>query len=586
MKILLLQLPVPSSDFSYAYEHVPLACGYLCASVRHGKPHLLCHILDHEICSYGSDSMIINSILDYDPDLIGFSCYLWNIERTLYIARKLREKGCGATIVVGGPEITEDNIWLMSNNVPDIYIIGEGEHIFTNLLADLKNLRIKRGTVVKTQNRLDLQTVFSPYFSGVLNPSNANTILLEGSRGCLYTCSYCYYHKSAKGIRNFDANWIIRHFEWSIEQKIKEIIFIDPSFLARPDIDSLLKAISTMNKERKIELFAEINAEHCNKKRAKLLAEAGFVQVEVGLQSTNPVVLRNINRSYNIKKFVEGAKWLRNNDIKVTLDLIVGLPGDNLESIIRSIDFVVENGLCDELNLYPLSILPGTEIRKKAEKLGLKYMKRPPYYAFETKDMKTEDIRKAFQYAEETSGFDFFPPEIPVSLQKVIPLTSCIELTEVANLKNYQIQNLANVLTIKLNSLSWLDETSSLKKFAASVIEENPFIHLNWVIPLEFTLPNSIGLNKLQSLYVNRDHPSDREFFSTKSIINSVQVFVTKENNLWIWIPPDGDNSEFRLIPHNTSPEELGILEDEVRKLISAWTNSQTVSYKITEVLG
>ncbi len=589
MKVLLVQLPVQSCDFSYAYEHIPLAAGYLCTLLKKYAPNTRAQILDSRICAYGSDSLIVKSILEYDPDIVGFSCYLWNIERTMYIARKLRENGCKATFIAGGPEITEDNEWVISSNVFDIYIIGEGEKAFIETVYIPTELKSRPFRLVKKASLPDVDSIPSPYIEGVLEASFAKTILLESARGCCYRCSYCYYHKSSGSMRFFETNQVIKNIEWGLDNDISEIVFIDPSFLARPDVESFLRAISEANRDRKIQLYAEINAEHCSRSTVELMNSAGFVQVEVGLQSINERALKLVNRSFIPDRFLKGIRLLQDFGIKIALDLIVGLPGDSIDDVIRSIDFALENELFDELNLYPLSILPGTEIRRKSRALGISYMSKPPYYITETPYMKPEDINKAFRYAEDVSGFDFFPPEVPACLDESINLVTCLEISGSKDTEMENLDEFTNTLSIKLKGDFWWRFSNKVKNFIKKIIEKNPFMTLNWIVPIEYVPPGGYGLKCLQNLYFPRNHPSDREYFSTRSMIGSIQVFAMLNKSFWIWIPPDLSIGEFRVIPTSENygkPEDMNIAEVEVKKVLSEWTNHGNPAYRITEIMS
>ncbi len=584
MKVLLVQLPVQSCDFSYAYEHIPLAVGYLSALLRKRPLNADVQILDNRICAFGSDSLIVKSILEHDPDIVGFSCYLWNIERTMYIARQLRQCGCKAIFIAGGPEITEDNEWVISSDVFDIYIVGEGEEAFTRIICKLMERQSRPKGLTERASPPDVNSIPSPYINGVLSASFAKTVLLESARGCCYRCSYCYYHRSSAFMRFFEIDRVLRNIEWSLRNGISEIIFIDPSFLARPDIKSFLRVLSCANSDRIIQFYAEANAEHCSRPIAELMARAGFVQVEVGLQSINKKALRLVKRTFMPDRFLEGIRALQEFGIKIALDLIVGLPGDSLDDVMRSVDFVVENELFDELNLYPLSILPGTEIRKYARTMGIGYMSKPPYYITETPYMKLEDIKEAFRYAEDLSGFDFFPPEVPVCLDESINMVTCLEMSDIFGTGMEHPDNLASVLSIKLKGDFWWKHLNEVKNFVKKILRENLYMTLNWIIPVEYVPAGRYGLECLQNLYFSRNHPSDREFFSTRAVIGSIQVFVVLNGNSWIWIPPDLSDGEFRVI---LPPEDdMPVLEIRIREILSEWTDTPDPPYRITEVMS
>ena len=125
MKIILLQLPLQGHDFFFSHENIPLAGGYL-KVVAAGQGADV-ELLPQHLMSYGSDQSILHFLSDSRPDMVGMTCYVWNIERSLFLAAKIREKLPGSFVVLGGPEVTPDNEFLLRHRVFDIGVVGEGE---------------------------------------------------------------------------------------------------------------------------------------------------------------------------------------------------------------------------------------------------------------------------------------------------------------------------------------------------------------------------------------------------------------------------------------------------------------------------
>jgi hypothetical protein len=130
------------------------------------------------------------------------------------------------------------------------------------------------------------------------------------------------------------------------------------------------------------------------------MVQAGLCHVEVGLQSINPVALRTVGRRFDEERFISGLRLLRDAGVKVMTDVMVGLPGDRLADVKRAIDFVLDQDLCDELGVYPLSVLPGTVLRAQARRFGIEYLPEPPYLITKSSTMNRDDIREAFAYAK------------------------------------------------------------------------------------------------------------------------------------------------------------------------------------------
>ena len=151
---------------------------------------------------------------------------------------------------------------------------------------------------------------------------------------------------------------------------------------------------------------------------ADLLAAAGFKWFEIGLQSTNANALTLMNRKTDPTNFLKGINALKKRGITTEIDLILGLPGDDPDGFENTIGFILDNNLNDDIQLYPLSILPGTEFRRNAEKLGLTYDKQPPYTVLKTKTFSEDEILDAFMYAEDALEVSFYPmPDLDLSFR-------------------------------------------------------------------------------------------------------------------------------------------------------------------------
>ena len=243
-----------------------------------------------------------------------------------------------------------------------------------------------------------------------------NVMLLESQRGCPYRCGYCYYNKSHDGLSFADEAHLLQGVQWALDQRVKELYLLDPSLNAHPGLEDLLRKISKINSNRHLKIISEIRAEAIDEKLADLLAAAGFSWFEIGLQSTNPRALKIMNRPTHIKRFARGAKHLKQRGILPVIDLIVGLPGDDLQGFSRSVQFLAENKLADDVQVFPLSVLPGTDFRLNSHELGLRFDKSPPYTLIENATFSADDMLLAFDYAEVRFDSVLFPmPDLDIS---------------------------------------------------------------------------------------------------------------------------------------------------------------------------
>jgi radical SAM superfamily enzyme YgiQ (UPF0313 family) len=409
-RVLLVQLPIPRQNFGRKTGNVPLGAACLKQAVR-DLSGVAVDILPESIVSYLSDAALVEAIRDRRPDVLGFTVFSWNIERSLYVCEKIKEAG-GPRIVFGGPEITPDNALPRAPQV-DFRVYGEGEAVFRRLLSEPGFWA--NGSAAESAADI-FRSAESPYLSGWLEPEAQRLMLLETQRGCPYRCGFCYYNKSRAGLVFAEEEHLLRAVAWAVERRMNEVYLLDPSLNARPDLKRLLAGIGRLNAEKRIHLFSEIRAEAIDETLADLLAAAGFTWFEIGLQSTNPKALKIMNRPTRLDRFVQGAQRLKQRGITPSLDLIIGLPGDDLAGFMRSVDFVADHDLQDDIQIFPLAVLPGTSFRRRYRELGLGFEAHPPYTVSATPTFTPEDFQLAYDYAEMRLDTVFFPlPDLDLS---------------------------------------------------------------------------------------------------------------------------------------------------------------------------
>ncbi len=410
VRALLVQLPVPRLNYGVHTGNIPLGAACLKQAARSVSGTQV-DILPESIAAYLGDAALLQLLSEQKPDIVGFTVYCWNLERSLYFAKKLKES-IASRIVFGGPEITPDNPAAISDAV-DFYVYGEGEAIFIKLLEDPTTWNAGRaqepaGALFKASP--------SPYLLNLLEPEIENVMLLETQRGCPYRCGYCYYNKSHVGLSFADEKHLLQGVQWALDHHVKELYLLDPSLNVHPGLKQLLKKISRINKHRHLEIISEIRAENIDAELAELFAAAGFSWFEIGLQTTNLQALKIMNRPTQLAQFVRGARLLKQNGMTPAIDLIVGLPGDDLQGVSRSVEFVAENNLADDIQVFPLLVLPGTDFRLNSTDLGLRFEKTAPYTLVESDTFSADDLLLAFDYAEVRFDVVLYPmPDLDVS---------------------------------------------------------------------------------------------------------------------------------------------------------------------------
>lgn len=426
-RVLLVQLPIPPVEGAPAEGNVPLAAGYLAVYARRRQLHEAyeLEILPGQLVNQWSDQGLLKAVLDRRPWLVGFSCYLWNIERSLWLAQALKQADPQVQIVLGGPEITADNLWVFEHPAVDYAVIGEGEQTFADLLSWLSDgpagktpgappipglwWRTAAGMPPHRTVLASLDEVSSPYLAGILDPGPERLMMLETLRGCRFRCKFCYYPKAYDRLYYLSPEQIRAHLDYAARHGVEEIVLLDPTLNQRPDFESFLGLLAEGNPDRRFRFFGELRAEGLRPSTAEGLRRAHFTEVEVGLQSLDPQVGSLMGRPTNRRAFEEGVRALLDAGIAVRLDLILGLPGQTADSFRRTLDEVLRSRLFSAVQVFNLSVLPGTEFRQHAQGLGLHYQPRPPYYVLGTPSMALEEMYDLMAEAQEALGVEFDP---------------------------------------------------------------------------------------------------------------------------------------------------------------------------------
>lgn len=414
-QVLLIQLPLPQLNFGHQTGNIPFAAACLKQTAQSIK-NVKIEILPQSFASYLGDAAILNQVDRRRPEIIGFTVYLWNVQRTLHLARRIKQI-YSPRIIMGGPEVTPDNP-LVHDSAIDFNVYGAGEAIFAELLQSSGPWSRRSGYGSEPQH---FATWPSPYISVPLSPDLEGTMLLETMRGCPHRCAYCYYTKSRTGLVFKEDHIVLEGVAWARGRNIREVYFLDPSLNSRPGLKVLLKEIARLNSDHKLSLISEIRADFVDDELAGLLAAAGFKWLEIGLQSTNPVALKQMHRNTDLKRFVDGAQRLKRRRIDAAVDIIVGLPGDDPDGFDRTTRFVVDHDLHHDIQVFPLSLIPGTEFRQRHKELGLIYAPTPPYTVISTPDFSEGDMIEAFDLAEERFDIALYPlPDLDLAFQTAL----------------------------------------------------------------------------------------------------------------------------------------------------------------------
>ncbi|MSS43833.1 DUF4080 domain-containing protein [Anaerosalibacter bizertensis] len=364
-----------------------------------------------EICEFTinqNKDYIAGEIYKMNPDIIAFSCYIWNLEETLDICNILKIVNPNIKIILGGPEVSFDGEeTLKKYDFVDFIIYGEGEITFRELIIklisenreyiDVKGLIYREeGKIVKNEPRPfieDLDIIPSPYedLSGLKN----KIVYYESSRGCPFNCQFCL-SSTIKGVRFFSLDRVKEDLEKLIDAQVRQVKFVDRTFNTKKEYAmEIMKFIMDKNPEN-MNFHFEVTAHLLDKEMLDFLSEAGegLFQFEIGIQSTNPKTIEAIGRTTDIEKAKKVTKIIKGyQNIHQHLDLIAGLPYEDYNSFKDSFNEIYELRP-EKLQLGFLKLLKGSGLRENIERYGFKFLNKSPYEVLETKYISYSEMLK------------------------------------------------------------------------------------------------------------------------------------------------------------------------------------------------
>ena len=348
------------------------------------------------------DEKVLEEIMKEKPDIVAFSTYIWNIEMIKRLSKLIKIINEDIEILYGGPEVSYDSLNILKDLPGDYVIQGEGEKTYKEFIeyklgkrsiTDIRGLYFKKnGEIISNGSRplMNMNEIVFPYKEDE-NLDN-KIVYYEGSRGCPFNCKYCL-SSTTHGVRFLDIERVKKELQFFIDKKVRLVKFVDRTFNCNFKFSMAIWEF-LINADTKTQFHFEISADILKPQELELLRKApkDRFQFEVGVQTTNDDVLSRINRFVNFSDIKEKViELLQIKNIKQHLDLIAGLPGEDIISFKKSFNDVYSIGP-EEIQLGFLKLLRGSSMREEAEEYGMKYSPYPPYEILETKDISYDDL--------------------------------------------------------------------------------------------------------------------------------------------------------------------------------------------------
>ncbi len=408
-----------------------------------------------------NDSMerILEELILEKPDIIGFSCYIWNITLINQLTRLIRIAAPDIEILFGGPEVSYDGKSYLEENEGDYVISGEGEETYREFIEkklEGRSLKGTAGIIIKAENDISTsserklmdfnKTVFPYEDEDILDNK---IIYYEASRGCPFNCKYCL-SSTSHGVRFLEMNRVKKELQFLMDKGVSMVKFVDRTFNCNPEYS--MELWEFLIKADTVTIFHfEISADILYPVEMELLKTApkNRLQFEVGVQTTNSDVLKNINRYVEFGTIKNNVLTVRSfNNIKQHLDLIAGLPGENLESFKQSFNDVYSL-VPEEIQLGFLKLLKGSSMRAEAVKWGIEYSPFPPYGVLKTKDISfghLSFLKKIEKMVDKYYNSNKFNSILKYLVNKFdTPFDFYSALSSFYNLKGYFGRNISSV---------------------------------------------------------------------------------------------------------------------------------------------
>ncbi len=369
------------------------------------------HIFLSEYTINHYPDQILQSLYKQKPDVLAFSCYIWNIGIIEEVIKEYRKLDKDVKIWVGGPEVSYDAKACMER-IPELdgVMIGEGEETFLELaghyvdqmmsLKDIKGLcyRDEDGSIVETSCRMPLDFSRLPFMYEEIKGLDAfenRIIYYETSRGCPFSCSYCL-SSIDKRVRLRDMDLVKEELTLFLDKKVAQVKFIDRTFNCNKEHAMAIWQFIKEHDNGITNFHFEIAADILTEEEMELIKtmRPGLIQLEIGVQSTNPQTIKAINRAMNLEKVARNVARVKSgHNIHQHLDLIAGLPYEDYDSFAKSFNdvYVMEP---DQLQLGFLKVLKGSYMKEVCEEHGIVYKSKAPYEVLYTKYLSYDDVLK------------------------------------------------------------------------------------------------------------------------------------------------------------------------------------------------
>ena len=365
------------------------------------------HVILREYTINQPKDEILKDIYSSGADVVCFSCYIWNISFVRELIRDLVKILPKTAFWAGGPEVSYDAEKFLTE-MPEMtgVMVGEGEKTFHDLLEfyiDGKDsLEEISGIAYRTGDKIihngwrelmDLSAI--PFVYEHLEKFENRIIYYESSRGCPFSCSYCLSSIDKK-LRFRDLELVKKELQFFLDHRVPQVKFVDRTFNCKHEHAMTIWKYILEHDNGVTNFHFEISADLLREEEMELMSQMrpGLIQLEIGVQSTNPETIRAIHRHMDLKKLEHCVNRVHSfRNIHQHLDLIAGLPYEDYDTFHQSFNDVYQMKP-DQLQLGFLKVLKGSLMQKEAEGYGIVYKEKEPYEVLSTNWLTYGEVLK------------------------------------------------------------------------------------------------------------------------------------------------------------------------------------------------
>ena len=387
------------STLNARYTHASLGLRYLLANM--GPLQEQTKIQEFVIGAKTTD--LVERILAHTPRIVGFGVYIWNVEETTRLVAMLKRVAPNVTVILGGPEVSHETGEQEIVQLADYVVTGWGDVTFPKLCREILDgpkpiMKVHAGV------QPPMEDIVLPYSLYSEEDIAHRTLYVEASRGCPFKCEFCLSSLD-KTAWPFPLDAFLAEMEAMYQKGARLFKFVDRTF--NLNVKTSLRIMQFFldkieaNPDDPVYAHFELVPDHLPEALKETIAKfpAGALQFEIGIQSFNPEVQGLVSRRQNNDKAAENIRWLtQHSTAHLHVDLIAGLPGEDVASFARGFDHLVSLG-AEEIQFGILKRLRGTPIIRHTQEFGMVYDPYPPYTVLATNKIDFATMQRLVRFA-------------------------------------------------------------------------------------------------------------------------------------------------------------------------------------------